>query len=158
MAGDAALRSSRVRKARETVMALETEVSMMATEDVLETCSAGVTIVSSLVFIIILKTIAVRGQHQSPLLLPVEAGEPGGPGAPAASPVVVGSGAGTGTAGVLAVLTPRPLRPGFVTPSHANPKHGHPGQNGQHQAGYNYYRRFKQNNLTVKPLDLKIFN
>ena len=70
MAGDAAPRSSRVRKVRETVMVLETEVIMMATEDVLETCSAGVTIVSSLVFIIILKTIAARGRHQSPLLLP----------------------------------------------------------------------------------------
>ena len=135
VAADAAPRSSRVRKARETVMALETEVSMMATEDVLETCSAGVTIVSSLVFIIILKMIAVRGRHQSPLLLPVEVGEAGVPGAPAASPVVVGTGVETDTAGVLAVLTPRPLRPGYVTHSPANPKHGHPGQNGQHQAG-----------------------
>ena len=70
MVGDAAPRSSRVRKARETVMVLETEVSMMATEDVLETWSAGVITVSSLVSIIILKMTAVRGRHQSPLLLP----------------------------------------------------------------------------------------
>ena len=70
MVGDAAPRSSRVGKARGTVMALETGVSTMVTEDVLETWSAGVITVSSLVSIIILKMIAVRGRHQSPLLLP----------------------------------------------------------------------------------------
>jgi len=63
MAGDVALRSSRVRKERETVTDLGTEVNMMAIEAVLETCSAAVTTVSSLVCIIILKTTAVKGRQ-----------------------------------------------------------------------------------------------
>ena len=63
MAGDVALRSSRVRKERETVTDLGTEVNMMAIEAVLETCSAALTTVSSLVCIIILKTTAVKGRQ-----------------------------------------------------------------------------------------------
>ena len=70
MAGDVALQSSRVTKARETVMDLETGVNTTATEAVLETWCAGVTTVSSLVCIIILKTTVVKGRQQSPLLLP----------------------------------------------------------------------------------------
>ena len=70
MGGDVALQSSRVRRERETVTDLGTEVNMTATEDVLESCSAAATTVSSSVFIIILKTTAVRSRPQSPLLLP----------------------------------------------------------------------------------------
>ena len=70
MAGDVALRTSPVRRARETVTDLRTEVNMMAIEAVLETYSAGVTTVSSLVCIIILKTTVVKGRPLSPLLLP----------------------------------------------------------------------------------------
>lgn len=133
-------------------MALETEVSMMATEDVLETFSAGLTIVSSLVFIIILKTIAVRGRHQSPLLLPVEAGEPGGPGAPAASPVVVASGVETDTAVVLAVLTPRPLRPGYVTHSPAH----HRDTNTRGLTSSNQDNSMDRDNLNMVDIPVKI--
>ena len=63
MAGDVALRSSRVRKARETVTVLGTEVNTTATEAVLGTCSVAVTTVSSLVCIIILKTTVVKGRQ-----------------------------------------------------------------------------------------------
>ena len=70
MGGDVVLQSSPVMKERETVTDLGMEVNTMATEAVLESCSAGVTTVSSLVSIIILKTTAVRGRPQSPLLLP----------------------------------------------------------------------------------------
>ena len=154
MAGDAAPRSSRVRKARETVMALETEVSMMATEDVLETWCAGLTTVFSLVFIIILKTIAVRGRHQSPLLLPAEAGEPGGPGAPAASPVVVGTGVETDTAGVLAVLTQRPLRPGYVT--HSPAPHRDINTNTRGLTSSNQDNSMDRDNLNMVDIPVKI--
>ena len=57
-------------KERETVTDLEMEVNTTAIEDVLETFSAAVTTVSSLVCIIILKTTAVKGRQWSPLLLP----------------------------------------------------------------------------------------
>ena len=63
MAGDVALQSSRVTKARETVMDLETGVNTTATEAVLETWCAGVITVSSLVCIIILKTTVVKGRQ-----------------------------------------------------------------------------------------------
>ena len=115
--------------ARETVTGLVMEVSMMGTEAAWLDWCAGPTTVSSSEPTSTRRTTAASSQTA------VEVGEPGGPGAPAASPVVVGTGVETDTAGVLAVLTPRPLRPGYVTHSHANPKHGHPGQNGQHQAG-----------------------
>ena len=69
MGGDVVLQSSPVMKERETVTDLGTEANMTATKDVLETWSAAVTTVFSLVFIITLKTTAVRGRQQSPLLL-----------------------------------------------------------------------------------------
>ena len=60
MGGDAALRSSRVMRERETVMALVMEVNMMAMLAVKEILSAEVTTVSSLENITILKMTAVR--------------------------------------------------------------------------------------------------
>ena len=60
MAGDVARRSSHVRKAKETVTDLEMEVNTTAIEDVLETFSAAVITVSSLVSTIILRMTAAR--------------------------------------------------------------------------------------------------
>ena len=61
MGGDAALQSSRVTREREIVTDLVMEVNMTAMLAVKETWSVGVTTVSSLENIIILKMTAVRG-------------------------------------------------------------------------------------------------
>ena len=61
VAGDAALQSSPVVRERVTVTALVTADNMMVTLAVLETWCVGVTTVSSLENITILKMTAVRG-------------------------------------------------------------------------------------------------
>ena len=99
--------------ARETVTDLATEVSMTATEAARQGWCVGATTVSSSVPTSTPRTTAVNTQTA------VEAGASGEPGVTAAGAVAVDSGAGTGTAGVLAVLTPRPRRPGYVTLSPA---------------------------------------
>ena len=60
MAGDVALRTSPVRRARETVTDLRTEVNMTAMKAVLEILSVEVIIVCSLAIIITRKMTAVR--------------------------------------------------------------------------------------------------
>ena len=60
MGGDVALQSSPVRRERETVTDLETEVNMTATRVVKEILSVEVIIVNSLAIIITRKMTAVR--------------------------------------------------------------------------------------------------